>query len=595
MRKAVRSAMIMFGFAYRADPMRTTLYLIMTILDRVGQTLIALWLKLIIDGAIGGDTSLAITGALAITFTLAAHELANWVALVLRTTLVEKTGFALDLRLLELSGETPGLEHHERPDYVKELELLRAGRGQLSRGSAGVIEFISLGIQMITSGALLYRLHPSLLFLPLFAVPSLFASGKSESIRQKRQEKLAEPNRAVRHLFGLTSSAGPAKEMRIFGLADELLRRYRRLWEDISAEQNRSELQASGLTAGGWLVFAFGHIAAIIFVVVRAVDGLATAGDVILALTLSGQVNQQVGGAAGLVGWLQRSLKVVGRYLWLEDYAANAARVRSEELPPASIKTGIEITNLSFSYPGTDTEVLTDVTLSIPRGGVLAIVGENGAGKTTLVKLLCRFYEPTSGSIAVDGLDLGRLSPAQWRENMSAGFQDFIQFELLLRETVGVGDVSKISDVSAVERALQMANASDVTSSLTNGLEAQLGKRFTDGTELSTGQWQKLALSRAMMRPLPLLLILDEPTASLDVMTESSLFERYVNASRTMAQKNGGITILVSHRFSTVRMADRIAVMEGGRMVELGTHKELVDQRGLYAELYSLQASAYRD
>jgi ATP-binding cassette subfamily B protein len=235
------------------------------------------------------------------------------------------------------------------------------------------------------------------------------------------------------------------------------------------------------------------------------------------------------------------------------------------------------------------------VSLHIPGGATVAIVGENGAGKTTLVKLLCGFYTPTRGSIVIEGRQLNSINVEAWRTRMSAGFQDFARFEFLARETVGIGDVPRMDDLGLIEAALDRAHASDVMRSLPARLETQLGNTFEGGVELSGGQWQKLALGRAMMREAPLLLVLDEPTASLDAQTEHALFERYARASRRLAASNGGITLLVSHRFSTVRMADIIVVVGGGKIIEAGCHAELVRNGGVYSELYELQASGYRD
>jgi ATP-binding cassette subfamily B protein len=229
----------------------------------------------------------------------------------------------------------------------------------------------------------------------------------------------------------------------------------------------------------------------------------------------------------------------------------------------------------------------------------VAIVGENGAGKSTLVKLLCRMYQPDSGRILVDGLDLARISADEWRERLAGAFQDFYRFEFQARHSVGIGDVPRLDDEAAVVTAIGRAGANDVVERLKSGLDTQLGPTWPGGVEVSFGQWQKLALARGFMRAQPLLLVLDEPTAALDAETEHALFERYAAAARgnqadDRGLAEGRITILVSHRFSTVRMADRIVVLDGARVVEAGTHDELLSKRGQYAELYSIQAAAYR-
>jgi ATP-binding cassette, subfamily B, bacterial len=225
----------------------------------------------------------------------------------------------------------------------------------------------------------------------------------------------------------------------------------------------------------------------------------------------------------------------------------------------------------------------------------VAIVGENGAGKTTLVKLLAKMYEPSSGSILVDDVPLARLPANEWRARLAGAFQDFFRFEFSAGHTVGLGDLPRMDDRPSVAAAVDRAGAGDVVERLKSGLDTQLGPTWPEGVELSFGQWQKLALARGFMRDQPLLLILDEPTAALDAETEHALFERYAAAARGGDNKaSGRITILVSHRFSTVRMADLIVVLDGARLVEVGTHDELMAKNGPYAELYGIQAAAYR-
>jgi ATP-binding cassette, subfamily B, bacterial len=230
---------------------------------------------------------------------------------------------------------------------------------------------------------------------------------------------------------------------------------------------------------------------------------------------------------------------------------------------------------------------------------VVAVVGENGAGKSTLVKLLARFYEPTSGAIYVDGQPLARMPADAWRARLAGAFQDFFRFEFRARHSVGIGDLPRLQDRPAVAGAVDRAGANDDIARLPAGLETQLGATWPGGVEVSFGQWQKVALARGFMRPAPLLLVLDEPTAALDAETEHALFERY--AAAVQARPNGShdssdghITVLVSHRFSTVRMADLIVVLDGSHVVEVGSHADLIDRGGQYAELYAIQANAYR-
>jgi len=254
---------------------------------------------------------------------------------------------------------------------------------------------------------------------------------------------------------------------------------------------------------------------------------------------------------------------------------------------------------VSFSYPGSERRVLSDVTLELEAGSVVAIVGENGAGKSTLVKLLCKLYEPSAGRILVDGAPLARMPAAAWRARLSGAFQDFFRFEFLTRHSVGLGEITRLDDPVAVSGAVQRAGAADVVSQLKAGLDTQLGPTWPDGVEVSFGQWQKLALARGFMREEPLVLLLDEPTAALDAETEHALFERFAQAARKGANGGGDgpargrITILISHRFSTVRMADQIIVLDGAHVAEMGSHDALLAKGGQYAELYGIQAASY--
>ncbi|HRC41200.1 MAG TPA: ABC transporter ATP-binding protein, partial [Tetrasphaera sp.] len=245
-----------------------------------------------------------------------------------------------------------------------------------------------------------------------------------------------------------------------------------------------------------------------------------------------------------------------------------------------------------FAYPGTTRRVLDSVSLHLPAGSVVAIVGENGAGKSTLVKLLARLYQPSSGEIRADGVNIARMDVQAWRERISGAFQDFARLEFRAHTTVGVGDLPRIEDRAAVESALGHSGADLVVAQLAEGLDTQLGPSWDDGVDVSHGQWQKLALARGYMRAEPLVLLLDEPTAALDAETEHALFEQFTAGARRDTG-NGRITLLVSHRFSTVRMADLIVVLDGNVVAEVGSHEQLMRRGGLYAELYTIQAGAY--
>jgi ATP-binding cassette subfamily B protein len=389
----------------------------------------------------------------------------------------------------------------------------------------------------------------------------------------------------------LGTTAAPGKEVRVTGTEASLVARRRAAWDEWYAPIARERWRSAGAHAVSWAVFGSAYVAAIVYVS----DGLhASVGSVILVLAAGGRLSQYVGAAVGELGFLRGIwLDSSQRLAWLEDYAA-AADAGADTDPPDHLTTGIHLDHVSFAYPGTDRLVLDDVTLDLPAGAVVAVVGENGAGKTTLIKLLARMYPPTTGTITVDGIDLARIHHDGWRAGLAGAFQDFFRFEFRAQRSVGLGDAPRMEDRPAVTNAVDRAGADDVVDHLAAGLDTQLGPTWDGGVEVSFGQWQKLALARGFMRDEPLLLVLDEPTAALDAETEHALFERYAVASRGEAPRNGRITILVSHRFSTVRMADLIVVLDGARVVEVGTHNDLMARGGQYADLFTIQAAAYR-
>ncbi len=581
--------------SFRADPQRWVAVVVLNALSSLAVIMLAWWLKLLVDSAASANASDALVAAVGLGVTGALGRLAGSSATHLMFPLKEHTGFYLDRRLIELSAGIAGLEHHERPEYLDQMELLRSEGYALSGGGNTAAGALAVLVQATATSVLLASVNPLLLAVPVFAVPSFWAGSRAERLRQGALKHTADDIRLARHLFELATSPGPAKELRVFGLGDELLRRHQVLWQGSERSLDAAGRRGLVWTLAGWSLFALGYAGAVVVAVGDAVAGTVTVGSVVLALALLARINQQVAGAVGTYTTLARMTAVAGHYLWLVDYARAAAYGGGRHLPaPERLVEGIELQGVSFRYPGSDTDVLVDVDLMLPAGATVALVGDNAAGKSTLVKLLCRFHEPTAGTIRVDGVDLADIDVETWRARLAAGFQDFARLELLVREAVGVGDLPLLDDVVAVETALDRAASSDLAPTMPNALDTKLGGSFEGGTGLSGGQWQKLALARAMMRSRPLLLVLDEPTASVDAETEHSLFKRYAGAASAVGGENGGITVLVSHRFSTVRMAQLIVVMDGGQVVEAGSHDELVARGGLYAELYELQARSYR-
>ena len=595
MGKTLRPIWLVVTLAVRTDPWRAVLVALLELTNGLCVATWPLWLKLLADAAVDRDMTLALvaaaSGASAVTMGL----FAGWLGTNAQTILRERTGLALEERLLHLSLGVPGLEHYESPDYRDALALLREERGRLGNSFYAIISGMQMLVRFGATIILLISVHFSLVLLPLFGLVLLATGRRAEKLRQSAMEATAEPQRTANHLVETSVSAGSAKELLVFGLGEEFLRRHRDIWAEVDRVRTRAAIQEVALNTAGWVALSIGYATATAISTWLALEGRATAGDVLMSLSLAGQVHGYVAGGAGLFSWLLGTLKAVERLLWLTDYSSDVAKTDAGHTPsPRRLTAGIELDDVSFSYPGTDHEVLTGVSLHLPAAGTVAIVGENGAGKTTLVKLLCRFYDPSEGRILVDGKELSQHAVEDWRAGITAAFQDFARFKFLARETVGVGDLRAVEDLPAVERAIDRAGADDVPAGLPSGLETQLGREWEGGVELSEGQWQKLALARALMRERPMLLILDEPTASLDADTEYALFARYAAAARETASEVGTITVLVSHRFSTVRMADSIVVLDGGQVIEVGSHDELMARGGLYAELYELQERAYR-
>jgi ATP-binding cassette subfamily B protein len=382
-------------------------------------------------------------------------------------------------------------------------------------------------------------------------------------------------------------------ELRVFGVEGEIISRLAGAWAETRAIAMRAALRSGLLDVAGDLFFLAGFGASVAWMLVRAIRGQATPGEVVMAVYLGQQVGGSVVEPIRRVAGLGGTLRAAGRMLWLQDYAREVAATAGGTRPaPARLEQAIVFDRVSFRYPGTDRWALRDASFTLPAGSVVALVGENGAGKTTVVKLLARMYEPTEGRILVDGVDLATLEVGAWRARLSAAFQDFARFELSAGQAVGVGDLPRLDDADAVRRALERAGGEGVLAGLPDGAATRLGSRWAGGVDLSTGQWQTLALGRALMRPDPLLVFFDEPTASLDALAEHALFARYAAEARSGSAR-GAVTLLVSHRFSTVRSADFILVIDGGRVAEQGDHDQLLRQAGMYAELYLLQAKSY--
>jgi ATP-binding cassette subfamily B protein len=599
MRETLRGVRLMLAISWRADRIRSVVAGVTATGQFVVLPLRALGLKILTDGVLAHSRHHALTGVVVIVAASAANRLMAWASLNVRMRLREHTQLYLDSHLMGLTAGIPGIEHHELPEYLDSVERLRMERPYLANPFNPISWTLASLLQALTVIVLFAGVRPWLALLPFFGLPAAVMAARAEERSIDLLDRQAESSRVLRHLLELATEPGPAKEVRIYGLEEELLDRRTSLFGEMEAERSRQSVGNVAGVASCWLLFAAAYGGALAWMVQSARSGGESVGSVVLVLTLGAQLNTQLAELAFNVSWFARSLRAVRRFVWFSDYAAAAheaftvATGNEAVPPPRQLARGIELERLTFAYPGSGRPVLRGVDLVLPAGATVAIVGENGSGKTTLVKLLARMYEPTEGRILVDGANLRSFAVEDWRRRISAGFQDFAQFQLLARHSVGAGDVTAEPSDRLVVAALGRAAASQLVEQLPDALETQLGREFV-GFEPSVGQWQKVALGRAMMREDPLLLVLDEPTASLDAPTEHALFERLAGAAREVASATGGITVLISHRFSTVRMADLIIVLSHGAVAEAGSHEELIAADGLYAELYRLQARAYR-
>jgi ATP-binding cassette, subfamily B, bacterial len=591
---AVSSMWRLCRLGYTHEPRLVVVVVTLTLLQAVPDALFALWLSMMAEALLAGNAAMLFATLAAI----AASATLTWLLRVVATRMTrrfrDRVTIALETHVATLQASVSGLELHERQDYLDRLAVLRNQVFVLDHMYMSLLETIGWIVRVIITIVLLTSIDPMLVLLAVFAVPTVLSAAWRPGVERQVEERFAQHNRLAEHMFATATSATAAKEIRVTGIGDDLADRRRTEWQRWFVPVARARWGTAISHSVAWAIFGLGYVGAVVFVVV----GLdAAVGSVLLILAAGARLSAYVGGTIGEIGFL-RGIWLDGsrRLVWLENYTA-ALTADTDITVPERLVDGISLEHVSFTYPGASRLALEDITLHLPAGAVVAVVGENGAGKSTLVKLLAKMYEPTSGDILIDDRPLRRMSATEWRDRLTGAFQDFFRFEFSAQHSVGLGDLPRLDNEPAVTEAVRKAGAGDVVERLPEGLHSQLGSTWPGGQELSFGQWQKLALSRGYMRAAPLLMVLDEPTAALDAETEHELFERYADATRgdeSASSDAGTITILVSHRFSTVRMADLIVVLDGSRLAEVGSHDELMQRDGPYADLYRIQAAAYQ-
>jgi len=590
-----RLAGVLVATGFRAAPWTAVACLAMSVGAAVAAVTYSVGFRVLIDGAIAHAAGRIALGAALI----AGLFTASWLLMILAgtegTLLTDRANLVLGVRIARVAATVPTLEHFEHSGMLGRLEQLTSNRRTLAGASRQLISLFGQTLRAVGIVVLLATIYLPVLLVPLLALAPALSDRWAARLQRRADDAMAEDRRLLDALFSLATGADSARELRTYGVTAALARRHAALGERVRRRAVRAAVTSSALEAAGWLVFAAGLVGAIVVLVLRAAHGQVSPGQVVMSVSLLRRAQTQISRSTDTAGSFNTGIATAGQLLWLEDHAAAAQPAQHRRAAvPSRLRTGIRLSDVVFAYPGAQEPALGPIELELPAGRTIALVGENGAGKTTLVKLLCGMYRPTAGQITIDGLDLQALDAHEWRGRVSAAFQDFVRFQLRLGESVGVGDLAHIDEPDVVRSALARADSGALEHELPDGLGSWVGTRFTGGRELSGGQWQRLALARGLMRGSPLLVVLDEPTASLDAPTETALFDRYAEASRAAAAAQGTITLLVSHRFSTVRSADLIVVLEGGRAVESGSHDELMRARGTYAELFELQARAYR-
>ena len=555
------------------------------------QPLLAWFLRDLIIAASDRQTGSALGYAAASTGALAVNAQALFQSYLLRIEILEQAGLGLSTRLLRAVAQRVGVEHLEDPDV---LDRIRVGLDGWV-----VVSAFTGGAQLLAVAAGLALTLPtigtspgiSLLLVPL-CLPLIYASARALEHSVRAEERASRWERTAQSLLATVVDPAAGSELRISGAMPAVLEEYRAHADRGASLRARGQGAAARALAVAWLVFIAGFVAVMYLGIGRAAMPAADAVPLItVSLQFQGIAVAMVNGTAEVVrgGRVARIHEIIVDEVRLGEVAA--AEVAP---PPARLSQGISLRGVGFRYPRAARDALQDVDVDLPAGSLVAVVGAHGSGKSTLVKLLTGMYAPSTGSIEVDGSELTAPGVRAWRERTSACFQDYVRLPTTIREAVGIGDLTGLADDDRIRTALARGGAEEVVARYPQGLETGLGGAG-EGTELSGGQWQRLALARSCMRPDPLLVVLDEPTASLDPLAEHEIFARNAALARERGAAHGTITLAITHRYSTVRSADLIVVLRDGRLHESGSHEQLMARGDLYAAMYIRQRDALLD
>jgi ATP-binding cassette, subfamily B, bacterial len=589
--KVLRNLWLPLSAAFRLDR-SAALLAFLEVIGSVLTTLLPLAFGLMVTGVATHALGTLLLGAVLAGLAFGVVPALTTVGVEARLRLNESVGHEFDRRVARLMAAVPTLDQLESPAFRDQAQIVREQQGSLGGAYNSMVNALRQLMMPVVTLAIAIGADARLLWLLPASVPSLLLGRWVVRWDRRAEDEGAEPGRLTQHLVGLAVEPGSASELRVLGVREVVAHRLRAAGAAWRGPHVRADvLKSVAATACGLFYLVAAGI--VLTLIVRdAAAGRVPVGAVATSVLVVGQLQEVVASVRFIVQMLAQVVRTVGRYRTLEEAVAAARADDGTATPPDRLRQGISLRGLGFTYPGQERPSLDDVDLDLPAGAVVAVVGENGAGKSTLVKLLTGLYRPSSGEVLVDGVDLAALDGEAWRARCAGAFQDHLHLELVARESVTAGDLPALDSDSRALRALDDAAAGDVLGALPRGLDTQLGTSWDDGTELSGGQWQRLAIARGMMRGDPLLLVLDEPTSALDAATEHALFEGYADAARR-AGRHGAVTVLVTHRFSTVAAADLVVVLTDGRVSEVGSHAELMAAGGGYAQLYALQARGY--
>jgi ATP-binding cassette subfamily B protein len=587
----LRNLWLPLAAAFRLDR-RAALLAFLEVVGSILGNLLPLAFGLMVTGVASHSEGTLVTGAAMAALSFGVVPVFTTIGVEARLRLNERVGHEFDRRVAELIAAVPTLDHLESPAFRDQAQIVQERQGALGGAYNSMVNALrNLAFPLVTLAIAIGADARLLLLLPA-SVPSILVGRWIVRWDRRAEDEGAEPGRLTQHLVGLATDPVPASELRVLGAREVVAGRLRLAGSAWRGPHVRADV-AKNLASTACGLFYIAAAAVVLTLIVRdAAHGRVGVGAVATSVLVIGQLQGVVNSLRFSFQMIAQVTRTVARYRDLEEGVAAAQAATGTGTPPERLYDGISLRGLGFTYAGQERPSLTGVDLDLPAGSVVAVVGENGAGKSTLVKILTGLYRPTEGRVLVDGSDLAGLDGQAWRARCAGAFQDHVHLELLARESITTGDLPALDSDHRALQALEDAAASDVLVALPDGLATQLGTSWDDGTELSGGQWQRLAIARGMMRGDPLLLVLDEPTSALDAATEHALFEGYADAARR-AGRRGAVTVLVTHRFSTVAAADLVVVLADGRVSEVGGHAELMAAGGSYAQLYALQARGY--